>query len=109
VLDATLVTARQLHRALFLINQGYKDDLVNNVSDFTVAAEEAGLPDLLVAVRDTPVEDVRSEELLELVVYTLERSNEARALILNIESGQVSALQNFLHWNITRLCFENVL
>ena len=74
------MTDKQLHLVLFLIVQGYQDDIMNNSSDFAEKAEAMGLPKL---IQDCTQ---HNPDLSDTLSYVLERVEESRELILNISS-----------------------
>ena len=73
-----------LIQVCYLIIQGYQDDIMTHDSDFAMFAEELELITGLNVALNCVNKEVDMKEVEELLVYTIERVNEARELILNI-------------------------
>lgn len=65
-----------------LVIQGYQDDISANETEFADMAERINLIGLITDV----AQNYKDPELQDVIDYTLERANDSRELILNLES-----------------------
>ena len=79
---------RLFARALFLLVVGCRDDLERGTSKFTAFLEKHGVADKLTKMSESKNEDLRPDDVRELVLFTLDKLNEARELILNVTVGK---------------------
>ena len=76
------MTSKQVHYICLIIIQGYQDDITTNETDFADRAESIQLIQLLTDL----AENYKDSELQDVITHTLERANDSRELILNLES-----------------------
>lgn len=82
-----LVTPKHVHYVCLLVIQGYQDDIVANETEFADRAETIQVVRLLQDVAN----NYKDFEIQDVVAYTMERVNDSRELILNLDSKNTSS------------------
>ena len=82
------ITQKMVKLTLFLLVVGCRDDLERGTSKFTAFLEKHGVADKLTKMSESKNEDLRPDDVRELVLFTLDKLNEARELILNVTVGK---------------------
>ena len=74
--------------ALFLLIVGCRDDLERGTKTFTAFVERHLVVDKLMRMAEAKNEDLRPDDVRELVLCAVGKCNEARELILNVTVGE---------------------
>ena len=82
-----LITSKMMKQVCFLIIQGCQDDLMSSDCGFTKFVEDLDFVSMLRTISVSNHEDLKPDDVRELVLYTIERCNDARELLLNIPVG----------------------